>query len=83
MTRNTSEAIVSALSSYLLLVGLVEDIGETALAAVLAVVVAGHENTSTALFGGALATDAGDLAVVIDLVELQDSKLVLKRISQN
>lgn len=44
-----------------------------ALAAVVAISMLGHEDTSTA--GGALLAEANDLAVVIDTVELQDGEL--------
>ncbi len=37
----------------------------------------GHKDTSTASFSGALTTETVDLAVVIDLVVLEDSKLDL------
>ena len=48
-----------------------------ALAAVLAVVHSGHEDTSTTLLGGALAAQALDLAVPVHLVVLEDSQLGL------
>ena len=54
------------------LFGLVEDVGEVALSAVLAVVHGGHEDTGTALGLGALAAEALDLAVTVDLVVLED-----------
>ena len=44
-----------------------------ALAAVMAISVLGHEDTSTA--GGALLAKANDLAVIVDTVELQDGQL--------
>ena len=53
------------------LFGLVEDIGEVALSAVLAVVHGSHEDTGTALWLGALAAEAFDLAVAINLVVLE------------
>jgi hypothetical protein len=36
-----------------------------------------HENTSTTLLGGALASETLDLAVTVDLVVLEDSQLGL------
>lgn len=51
--------------------------GETALSAVLAVEVVGHEDTGTARLVGALASQARDLAVAVDLVVLQHSQLHL------
>ena len=36
---------------------------------------AGHEDTRTALFAGALAAETADLVVTVNLVELEDSKL--------
>jgi hypothetical protein len=59
------------------LVGLVELEGKVALSAVLAVLVGGHEDTGTALVRWALTTETGDLAVVIDLVVLEDGELNL------
>ena len=52
---------------YNSLLWLVEDEGEVAPAAVLAVEHVGHEHTSTALVRGALTTLTRDLAVVVDL----------------
>lgn len=40
--------------------------------------VARHEHSSTALIAGAFASYASDLAIVVNLVELEDSELVLK-----
>lgn len=54
---------------------LVEHVGETALSAVLAIVVRSHEDTSTTLSLGALSPEAGDLSVVIHLVVLEDGEL--------
>jgi len=54
-----------------------ESVGQPALAAVLTVLVEGHEDTGTALSGGALTTETLDLAVRVDLVVLQDSHLDL------
>jgi hypothetical protein len=48
-----------------------------ALATVLAVLVLGHKDTSTTSVVGALTTETGDLARLIDLVELEDSHLDL------
>ena len=56
---------------------LLEDVGQVALATVLAVLVPGHEDTSTTGGVGALTTETGDLARLVNLVELQDSKLDL------
>lgn len=63
--------------SLLLLLVLVEGVGQAALAAVLAVKVVGHEDASAALTVGALAAKAGDLAVVVDLVVLEDGEFDL------
>ena len=54
----------------LLVVGAV-DVGEATLAAVLPVKVGGHENTGTALLGGALTPQPVDLAVVVHPVVLE------------
>ena len=60
-----------------ILLWLVEDIGEATLSTVLAVEVGGHEHSCTALLSTALAPQAVDLAVVIDLVVLQHRELDL------
>ena len=60
-----------------ILLWLVEDIGEATLSTVLAVEVGGHEHSCTALLGAALAPQTVDLAVVIDLVVLQNRELDL------
>ena len=62
--------------TLLLLVGGV-DVGESALAAVLAVEVGGHEDAGAALLGGALPPQAVDLAVVVNPVVLKHGKLDL------
>jgi len=51
---------------HLLLLRGVEDEGQVALAAVLAVGMAGHEHTSAALSSGALAPETGDLTVLVN-----------------
>jgi hypothetical protein len=56
---------------------LLEDIGQVALATVLTVLVLGHEDTSTTGVVGALTTETGDLARLVNLVELEDSHLDL------
>jgi hypothetical protein len=75
--RNTSLSKARSLVGSSALLGLVEHVGQTALAAVLAVKVRSHEDARTTLSVGALATQALDLAVVIDLVELKDGELDL------
>lgn len=54
---------------------LLEDIGEVALAAVLAVLVPAHEDTSATGGVGALTAETSDLARLIDLVVLEDRQL--------
>ena len=49
------------------LFGLVEDVGQVAATAVLAVVHGSHEDTSTALGDRALTTSTGDLTVLVHL----------------
>ena len=56
---------------------LVDQVGESALSAVLTVLVVGHEDTTTTVLTGALAPQPSDLALVADLVILQGSKLDL------
>merc|ERR1719408_769778 len=77
VTRDVSEAWNLVLHKHLLVLGLVEHVGKTALAAVLAIEVGGHEDSSTTLFGGALAAQTVDLAVVVHLVVLEDGELDL------
>merc|ERR1712141_621787 len=57
--------------------GVLVDEGSTALAAVLPVSVARHEHASTALGVSALATQASDLAVLVNLVVLEHGQLGL------
>merc|ERR1712240_849926 len=57
--------------------GLVENVGEMASAAVLTVEMSRHEDTGAAILVGALASQASDLAILIDLVVLKDRKLDL------
>ena len=61
----------------LFILGLVEDIGEAALAAILAIEHGSHEDAGTTLLGGTLAPQTVDLAVVVDLVVLQHRELDL------
>merc|ERR1712093_712068 len=55
--------------------GLLVQVSQAALAAVLAVLVRGHEDTGTARLGRALATKALDLAVRVDAVVLEHGHL--------
>jgi hypothetical protein len=64
---------VHALDLFLL----IEDVGEMAAAAVLAVVHGGHEDTSTACLAWTLPPQALDLAIAIDLVVLEHRQLGL------
>merc|ERR1712112_540502 len=57
--------------------GLVENVGEMASAAVLTVKMSRHEDTGTTILVGTLTSQASDLAVLIDLVILEDRKLDL------
>jgi hypothetical protein len=59
------------------LFGIVENVGEVALAAVLAVVHGSHEDTSTALLLRALSPQTLDLSIAVDLVVLENSQLGL------
>jgi len=59
------------------LLGLVEDVGTVATAAVLAVVHGSHENTSATGFRRAFAAQPLNLAIAIDLVVLEHSELGL------
>ena len=71
-----------AKSSLLLFVvfhafGDIDQVGEAIFAAVLPVVMVGHEDTCTTDLPGALSPQAGDLALVANLVVLQGSQLDL------
>merc|ERR1711893_346639 len=61
----------------LLVLRLVENIGQAALATVLAVKVGGHEHTCTTLLIWALTAQTGDLAILINLVILKHSQFDL------
>merc|ERR1719341_2014177 len=69
--------LLSQRHKHLLVLGLVEHVGETALAAVLAIEVSSHEDSSAALLSRALTAQTVDLAIVINLVVLEDSQLNL------
>merc|ERR1719232_443577 len=68
---------ISFSHQHLLVLGLVEHVGKTALAAVLAIEVGGHEDSGTTLLGRALTAQTVDLAVVVHLVVLEDGELDL------
>merc|ERR1712031_94852 len=59
----------------LVLLALLDDVGQAALAAVVAVVVHGHEDARAAV--RALLPQAGHLVVAVHLVELEDCELHL------
>ena len=56
---------------------LLTDKSKSTFSAVLTIGMASHENTSAARFSGALTPQSGDLAVLVDLVELEDGQLDL------
>jgi hypothetical protein len=56
---------------------LLEDVGQTALSAVLTVMMPSHEDTSTALGVGAFTTKTSDLARLVNLVVLKNSQFDL------
>merc|ERR1711977_420046 len=64
-------------TGHLFLTLLLEHVGQVALAAVLAVKVLGHEDTSATLLSGALTTHAGHLVGVTHTVVLEHMKLHL------
>jgi len=81
-THKTSMTIVfhfdlSCKRPCLFFSGFVENVGEMASAAVLTVEMSRHEDTGAAILVGALTSQASDLAVLIDLVVLEDRKLDL------
>merc|ERR1719209_1537092 len=69
--------LLSQRHKHLLVLGLVEHVGETALAAVLAIEVSSHEDSSAALLSRALTAQTVDLAIVVNLVVLKDGQLDL------
>merc|ERR1719167_400137 len=77
VTRHRSKTWYLLLHKHLLVLGLVEHVGKTALAAVLAIEVGGHEDSSTALLGRTFTAQTVDLAVVVHLVVLEDSEFDL------
>merc|ERR1719238_2171787 len=60
-----------------LIAALLNEISQVAFAAVVAVLVHGHEDARTANLMGAFTPQSGDLVVGIDFVELEDSELHL------
>merc|ERR1719219_2415558 len=76
-TWNSTKAYVFFLIFPLLVLGFVEDVGKTALAAVLAVKMGRHEDASSTLLGRALPPQPVDLAVVVHLVVLEHGQLDL------
>ena len=62
-----------------LVVWLVEDVRETALAAVLSIEVRRHEDTCSALLVRTLATQTRDLAVLVDLKQKHKNTLQLSQ----
>merc|ERR1719209_901862 len=69
--------LLSQRHKHLLVLRLVEHVGETALAAVLTVEVSSHEDSSAALLSRALTAQTVDLAIVVNLVVLKDGQLDL------
>ena len=59
---------------------LLENVGEMAATTVLTVVHGGHEDTGTTGLVGALAAETLDLAITVDLVVLEHSKLGPKKL---
>ena len=59
------------------LLRLIKDVSQMALPTVLSVVHRSHEDTGTALLGRALASEALNLAITVDLVVLEHSQLRL------
>merc|ERR1712002_1233698 len=74
---NWSNQSPECLWACLLVLGFVVDVGEAALSTVLSVEVRCHEDTGAAFLAGALTAQTGDLAILINLVEFEDSKLEL------
>ena len=63
--------------STLLFFRLVEDVGQPTLSTVLAIKVSRHENAGTTLLSGTLTSQTIDLAIIVNLVVLQDGQLDL------
>merc|ERR1719278_461501 len=78
MSRNLKNwGVLFSDNKHLLVLRLVEHVGEPALATVLTVKVSSHEDSSTTLLSRALTAEAVDLAIVVNFVVLEDSKLDL------
>merc|ERR1719232_540263 len=73
----TKHHLTSITGGLLGLFQLLDQVGQAALAAVLAVLVVGHEHTASAVLAGALPPQPGDLALVADLVILEGGQLDL------
>ncbi|GMS88567.1 hypothetical protein PENTCL1PPCAC_10742, partial [Pristionchus entomophagus] len=71
------DLLLLALGSASLGRGLLDDEGSVALSAVVSVVVSSHEDTTTAGGRSALLAETADLAVLVDLQELEDGELDL------
>ena len=69
----------AAYSTSTNLLGLIESEGKTALSASVSVVVDSHEAGGTALWSSALASQTGDLVVLIDLTNARKDDSVSKR----
>merc|ERR1719232_15944 len=73
----TKHHLTSITGGLLGLFQLLDQVGQAALAAVLTVLVVGHEDATTAVLAGALSPQPGDLSLVTDLVILKGGQLDL------
>merc|ERR1719232_2070765 len=73
----TKHHLISISGGLLGLFQLLDQVGQAALAAVLTVLVVGHEHATSAVLAGALPPQPGDLSLVADLVILQGGQLDL------
>merc|ERR1719232_215115 len=73
----TKHHLTSITGGLLGLFQLLDQVGQAALAAVLTVLVVGHEDATTAVLAGALPPQPGDLSLVTDLVILKGGQLDL------
>merc|ERR1719178_561586 len=78
MSRNLKHwGVLFSDNKHLLVLRLVEHVGEPALATVLTVKVGSHEDSSTTLLSRTLTAETVNLAIVVNLVVLEDSQLDL------
>jgi len=69
---STDPSLRFRVSDCLLFFGFVEDVGEMATAAVLAIEVSRHKDAGAAVLVGTLTSQTSDLSILVDLVIFED-----------